>query len=573
MTAKTIGVFPVREHTARPRLFAALALTLPVRFRAWDGADAAGLDAVLVLDGPAPAGAGALPALTALGRERDVAPVPGLKEKAVIRGPLVALSDGRPLDARLRRSRLADQGVTQLAPLAAEPGDEVLAAVEGSPVWVRRGSSEGPRDLVTAAPDELEEGEALRDRLRNGRFLAVTAMVHFLRDVCRSLGWNDPPLRACFLFDDPNLHWLSYGHLRYRDLIDDARRHRYHVSFATVPLDAWFVHPSAGRLFREHAAELSLAVHGNNHARMELAHAESPAAAQATVAQALRRIQAFEQRSGVPVSRVMVAPHGVCSREVVRTLSRLNFDALCISRPYPWLARPPRAWLEHPVDASALVGWEPASVIEDGLPVLLRRGFQDPVEDLALRAFLNQALIIHGHHADVADGLDLLRELAATVNAFGEVDWCSLGDIAAGNVATRRDDASLHVRMFTRRTRVVVPEGLRELRVSLPFLQPGPRGLTLRCVPAGSGVATNGAAALSPGGEHAFALGGAGGRFDLSLSSTSATGAPADGGLPTPAWAVARRLMSEGRDRIEPAYRRVSTVQARALAPLARRRG
>jgi hypothetical protein len=525
-----------------------------------------------MLDGSAPGAAGTVPALIALGQEHDVAPVPGLKEKAVIRAPLVHLSAGPPLDARLRGSRLGDQGVSHLAPLAVMPGDHVLAAIDRSPVWLRRTAKAGPCEIVTAAPAELDEGEALRDRLRNGRFLAVAALVHFLRDVCRSLGWTAPPLRACFLFDDPNLHWLSYGHLRYRDLIRDAQRHRYHVSFATVPLDAWFVHPSAGRLFRDHAAELSLAVHGNNHARMELAHAETPGAAQATVAQALRRIQAFEQRSGVPVSRVMVAPHGVCSREVVRALSRLDFDGLCISRPYPWLARPPRPWLEHPAGVSPLVGWDPASVIEDGLPVILRRGFQDPVEDVALRAFLDQPLIIHGHHADVADGLDLLRELAATVNAFGEVQWSSLGDIAAGNVAECRDGESLHVRMFARRTRVVAPEGVRELCVSLPFLQAAAGSRALRCVLAGSGAVGDGMTSVSRDGEHRFALDGMTGMFELSLGGRPAAAGDSADAVATPAWAVARRLMSEGRDRIAPAYRRVSTVQAWARGPLARRR-
>ncbi len=553
-------MFPAREHEARSRLFAALELALPVRFRGWDGAGADGLDGVLVLDGTVPDQGAELPRLVALGRESDVAPVPGLKEKAEIRGPLVHLSAGSPLDARLRGSRLGDQGVVHLAPLDAAPGDEVLATIDGSPVWLRRAGSGPVCELVSAAPAELEEGEALRDRLRNGRFLGVAALLHFLRDVCRSLGWTAPAPRACFLFDDPNLHWLSYGHLRYRDLIDDARRHQYHVSFATVPLDAWFVHPSAGRLFREHSAELSLAVHGNNHARQELAHAESPAAAHATVAQALRRIETFERRSGVPVSRIMVAPHGVCSREVARALSRLDFDGLCISRPYPWLARPPRPWLEHPGDASPLVGWDPASVIENGLPVLLRRGFQDPVEDLALRAFLDQPLIIHGHHPDVADGLDLLRELATRVNALGSVQWQSLGEIAAGNVATRRHGDAVEVRLFARRARVDVPEGVTEMVVSLPFLQAAARGQTLSW--SSGATAHGGSLPASPGGRHRFALDGAAGTVEVSLRAGADAGEAER--LATPAWAVARRLMSEGRDRIVPAYRRVSVPRERA---------
>ena len=200
----------------------------------------------------------------------------------------------------------------------------------------------------------------------------------------------------------------------------------------------------------------------------------------------------------------------------------------------------------------------------DGLPVILRRGFQDPVEDLALRAFLDQPLVIHGHHGDVADGLDLLRDLAATVNAFGEVDWSSLGDITAGNVATCGDGESLHVRMFTRRTRVVVPEGVSELRVSLSFLQAAAGGQVLRCASDRRGAVSGGTTLASPGTEHPFALDGAGGTCDLSLSAAPVGTAATAGAVLTPPWAVARRLMSEGRDRIAPAYRRVSAIQGRA---------
>jgi len=39
----------------------------------------------------------------------------------------------------------------------------------------------------------------------------------------------EPPLRACFVIDDPNLHWPSYGHLDYRRMAEHARRGGYHV--------------------------------------------------------------------------------------------------------------------------------------------------------------------------------------------------------------------------------------------------------------------------------------------------------------------------------------------------------
>ena len=51
--------------------------------------------------------------------------------------------------------------------------------------------------------------------------------------------------------------------------------------------------------------------------------------------------------------------------------------------------------------------------------------------ELVLRAFLDQPLILYGHHEDVAPGLDVLGEAAEDVNRLGETRWCSLGEIAA----------------------------------------------------------------------------------------------------------------------------------------------
>ena len=45
----------------------------------------------------------------------------------------------------------------------------------------------------------------------------------------------------------------------------------------------------------------------------------------------------------------------------------LGFEALCISRPYPWLARRPLPWLTRPPESSPLTGLEPASIVDNGV--------------------------------------------------------------------------------------------------------------------------------------------------------------------------------------------------------------
>jgi hypothetical protein len=251
----------------------------------------------------------------------------------------------------------------------------------------------------------------------------------------------------------------------------------------------------------------------------------------------------FERRSGVRVGRVMAAPHGVCARELAHELVPLGFEALCISRPYPWLARRPLPWLKHPPESSPLVGLEPASVVDNGLPVLLRRALGDWTDELALRAFLDQPLILYGHHGDVAGGLDQFAALAGRINGLGDVEWASPGDIAAGNIRTRADGEVLHVRMFARRARVHVPAGARWLTVEAPALEPQHERDDVSC---DGRVAAPGEAIALPGDSRVI---------ELRLVRTGALG---PGTVPAPGlryWPITRRLMSETRDRLTPLYR------------------
>lgn len=556
MKTKLIGVFPSSERGSRSALFATLQDAFEARFEGRQAGDHSGLDAALLLPGADPGEAAHLPRLIAVEEEGPAGPLPPLGTRPTATGVELALAGTAPLDRRLRGARLRDATVDSVPGLDLAPGEVVLASRGGDPIWTSLTGSGPALHRVAVAPAELEPGEALRDRIRNGRFVALAGLISFLRDVCHDVAWQPPPLRATFLFDDPNLHWTSYGYLRFPQLLDEAERHGYHVAMAMVPIDGWFVHPTAGRLFRERADRLSLVVHGNNHERLELARPANAVQAQRMLVQASSRIEAFERRWGVPVSRIMVAPHGVCSPDLARALVPLGFDGLSISRPYPWLARPPHPWLKRPEGSSPLVGWHPAAIVENGLPVLLRRGINDPVEDLCLRAFLDQPLIIEAHHDDMRGGIDQLSEVAQVLAGFGDVRWESLGRIAASNVMTRRDGDSLHVRMFTRRAEVEVPAGVEHVTVELPRLDAPAGPLALEWEGAGAiGIGHTASGEDAP--RIAVPEGGV-----PSLQIRLLADEPALAALdPLPAWplkAVARRIACEGRDRIAPLRGRIT---------------
>ena len=82
-----------------------------------------------------------------------------------------------------------------------------------------------------------------------------------------------------------------------------------------------------------------------------------------------------------------------------------------------------------------------------------------PRDDLVLRSFLAQPLILYAHHLDLAMGLDVLGEAAAFVNQEEGVRWGPSSDIARSSFVTRHDGTILRVRIYARRIELDVPDG------------------------------------------------------------------------------------------------------------------
>ncbi len=523
-----VGVFPAAERERRARLLTALEEALPVRFEGRGDGDLRGLDAVLELGGGTQAKAATaagLPALSLL-----------VSEPAAAGGEAAqALSAVPELDRRLRGARLPDprlgSALSSGARLPAER-DAVLGSCGGEPTWIRAGS----REAALLAPAELGADEALRERLCDGRSAALLPLVHFLAGLTAATRWRPPPTRASILFDDPNLHWPSYGFVRLGALGLHAREHGYHAALATVPLDSWFAHPAAVRALRQSRGAISLLVHGNDHFGDELGQLRTRAEAVALAAQALRRVEAFGRRTGVPVDKVMVPPHEECSAVTPAALRRCGFEAITMTRPFPWLAPPPRSWLARPVGSGPLAGWRPVDVA-DGLPVLLRHPFAVRSRaELALRAFLGQPLILYGHQADLHEGLGILEDAVADVGRLGPTRWCSLGAIAAGSYETRREGSRLAVRPLTRRVEVEIPPGIEQLSIA-----PAPAIPTAAAIVDGRSHSPEAPVDVAPGTTVTVEL-----RAGDELDPAS---------VPAPrrqSLAVPRRVLSEGRDRLAP---------------------
>lgn len=466
LSPTVIAVAPGVECRLRARLFAALEAAYPVRFVPAEGVERREIAGLVAFgeDGVAPA-AWDPPCLAFRADERPPATA----------RPLRFGTDTAPA-APLRGARLSERHGDDAPAVRVGAGDKIIAHLDSAPAWVS--TSDGTSQIVAIAPAELAVDEVLRNRLRPGRSLAMLALVQFIRELAGAKLWELPPTRAAFVIDDPNLRAAGYGHLDYERLLVSAQRHGYHVSMAMVPLDAGRAgaHPRAVELFREGCEHLSLCIHGNNHDGGELGRPGSGPEALPVVAQALRRIEAFERQTGVPVDRVMVAPHERMSHGTVDALRTCGYEAFSGAQPYPWITESPDLdWLTRPASSGPLIGWGSSELMPGGFPMLMRMDFGHSREELVIRAFLGQPVIVYGHHDVFAQGTEVLESFADEINGLGAVRWTSLSGIARAAVETRLDRDALDVRMLGRHVCLEVPAGVAEVRIDAAPVEPSER--------------------------------------------------------------------------------------------------
>jgi hypothetical protein len=463
--------------------------------------------------------------------------------------PSLAFSSGKPLaevkvsDRTIRFADVPDvpfpfrgrvlrtKAPVHTASLALNSGDVVLAADDAGPLWTVCKAHDANQYRAAFQVPPIPAGGGLQDVLNSERFFELLPLLHWLRELTAGAAFEGPRLRASFIVDDPNLHWPSYGFVNFRELASRAARANYHVCFATIPLDAWFTHGRTAEIFRENADRLSLCVHGNNHSKAELARDYSESGRLGLLGQALQRIEHLERVSDVEVSRVMIPPHGACSEAMLAELGKGGFEAACLShgslrahnRGKPWTTR---------------LGYKPTEWIR-GCPVLPRWGLAGNIQNtVLLAAFLNQPILLRGHHQDFRNGTDVLDEMAQFINGLGPVSWANMSDLGKSNYQSRIEGSTLKIRPFCRKLRVQLPPKVDSLVVDA-----GDEQMAASCSFSDSGVM-----AMKVRNGEVFRLPSKASR-EVILETASETDVRANGVAHPAPWPVFRRLLTEGRDR------------------------
>jgi hypothetical protein len=523
------------------RLFDVLERAYPVRFEGRGHGEWRDLDAVVLFeDGAHRTGPPSLPTLR-IHRPpetpRELGSVP------------VRMSASAHLHPALR-----DRAIVEHTAIGSLPSDtsgrHVLASDGRRPLWTVLQTSEGHVYETTAPIAELDPSQVLRDHFRPGNFMGLLPLVDFLRGIVGAGGWSRPPLPAAIVFDDPNLHWPTYGYLDFTRLAKHAGEHNYHAVVATIPLDGFHVHAAAAKVFRSAPDRLSLAIHGNDHTRGELVTVDR-AGARRLGSDALRRMAAFERRSGLRVSPIMIPPHERAAEPALAGLLDAGFHGICAA---PSIAMPVGALSP----ARAVGDWGAAQFLAGGFPLFARRPLSEAEDDLVFRAYLGQPLILYGHHVDAAGGLDRIADVAAAINTFGDVAWAPLDTVAATSYRLRRNGPDLEVGMFSLSADIPVPEDIERIVVELPASPGDGRRLAVSATPGGSASLVLSESELS---RLVFDLRGAPAEHvRLRIVAADSPGDERDRRRRISVWPICRRTLTECRDRSSPLRSRITAA-------------
>jgi hypothetical protein len=548
MGPRKVLVEPASYFARNQRLFAALEALYPIMFLAASEPDQDADGAVLI-------GTTRAEAESRAGRGIHCLLLPsdhGLEDRRGLRHIHFGDADMIPplLRGRHLSERRARTSAGETRPIS---GDVLVASHNDVPLWIRRtgAAGVGTLDLTSIALPMLAPSSALSEHLNRDQFMGILPILCFIQELTGDIGWSVPGLRACLVLDDVNLRRGSYGCIDFHALARSARAHNYHASVALIPLDAGRVGRNAAAIFRRNPQHLSILIHGNNHINFELARDYSAAEQLAILAEARRRMLGLTNRLQLPVCPIAEPPYGVLGGSFLPALIALGYEAaLCTVRHY---------LKYNPTSAASLAfGLHAAESLPGGLAMIPRIPAMAGWEtEAVLAAFLGQPIAIAGHHFDADDNLRLIEEVVDYISGLGQVAWCSPSSIASSQYLWRRDGSRLCVRTCSRRVAVTLPHGIETVIVERPWLAEGDAE-TLHWETADQ-VGT--IPKCGPSSEPIQVAGGV-------LTIVSPPSKPVDPReVPSPSvtpWAIVRRTLAEGRDRLYPyfpsRYRRLSQL-------------
>lgn len=273
----------------------------------------------------------------------------------------------------------------------------------------------------------------------------VLPILIFFKQEGREFCWHRKAITANLTIDDP---WLvePYGNLSYKALLEQMEKVNFHTTIAFVPWNYDRSHKEVVDLFLKHPGRYSIAFHGNNHDRQEFGnYKDHPFVIQETcIRQAVARMDKFSRLTGIPVSPVMIFPHGIAPEKSVLALQKNNFVATVNSRILP-------LGDEGPVGIDAML-W-PVNLNYGGFPVMQRFNPRVEKTTINIMLFLEKPLLFYTHQDYFYKNIEAFNEVVEYVNqqTGGRARWVDLEQVCNELYMERwRADGGRDIRMIAR---------------------------------------------------------------------------------------------------------------------------
>jgi hypothetical protein len=325
-----------------------------------------------------------------------------------------------------------------------DPAMQTLISIDGRPFMASVKHQEATIVFI-AGEDVADLNDEVGEAPLADYFSRLVPHAMALRFAAGDACWRPAESHASIIIDDPLLR-KKYGFLNFETLACLAEQHKFHAAIAFIPHNFRRNSPHTTRMFQEHARQLSICFHGNDHTEAEFASADSTFL-DTSLRVAEERMNAHRRSTGLKCDRVMVFPQGNFSVEAMSVLKAHNFIAAINTVPHPQ-GQPARLTLGELA--------QPAVVRYAGFPLFLRKSIQETTSyDIAFNLFFGRPVLIGEHHG-IFQTPESLGEIAAKITAVApDIHWSNLETVAAGSILTRRGpDGTYHVRAYANTIRI-----------------------------------------------------------------------------------------------------------------------
>jgi glycosyltransferase involved in cell wall biosynthesis len=293
--------------------------------------------------------------------------------------------------------------------------------------------------VTKTIPQSIETPLGAGDTI--GAFARVAPVMLFVKYCAGERGWHAEHHYANLTIDDP---WLRepYGYLDYKALLPEMEKHNFHTTIAFIPWNYDRSEPEVVSLFRTHPDRFSICIHGNNHDHDEFTEPHDDKVAD--IQQALARMEKFQNTTGIQYDQVMVFPHNIGSKDLLKELKTYNFLATINSSNVP---------IDENQPSDILSVLRPVTLAFGNFPSINRYTAEMPDSSafVAINSFLDNPLFFYSHHAMFVSGAAAFDRVADKVNRIQPgTRWRSSGEIARHLYLVRqRADSDYDVTAFT----------------------------------------------------------------------------------------------------------------------------